>query len=253
MGIEMLNKSLVRLILTVFAAPFFSCWAMADALLMVYRDKPPYSYLENGVAKGFLLERTRRVLSRAGLEAEFREMPPKRIFLEIQKNGQAICSFGWYKLAEREAYARFSEPLHQDRPQAVLVGPRSVETVRRHTTLKGLMSDSALTLASAAGVSYGSELDAMISAFPGKIDSTLQSPLQVARKIASQRADFMFVDQEDFDYLKESNADFGGSGLVRIEYPDMPPGLKRYILCSQQVGGETMRRINTAIASEVRR
>lgn len=224
--------------------------AMADALIMVYRDKPPYSYLERGVAKGFLLERTRRVLSRAGIEAQFREMPPKRIFLEIEKNEQAICSFGWYKIAEREIYALFSVPLHQDLPHLVLAGPRSVEAVRRHRTLQALMADRSLIWAGADGVSYGPQLDRMIAQFAGQIDRTLQSPLQVAQKIAAQRADFMFIDREDFNYLSASNSDFTSKSLVPINYPDMPPGLERHILCSQQVGAEVMRRINAAIALE---
>lgn len=224
--------------------------ASAEGLPMVFRDKPPYSYVENGVAKGFLLERTKRIAGRAGIEVQFRELPPKRIFLEIEKNEQAICSFGWYKIAEREKYAKFSVPMHQDRPHAVLAGARSADAVRKRTSLRELMADRTLILAAADGVSYGSELDAMIAAFPGKADRTLQAPLQVAKKLAAQRADFMFIDQDDFDYLTASNADFRGDGLVRIEYPDMPAGLKRYILCSQQVGEETMRRLNAAIIAE---
>ena len=217
---------------------------------MVFRDKPPYSYVDNGVAKGFLLERTKRILGRAGIDVQFRELPPKRIFLEIEKNEQAMCSFGWYKIAEREKYAKFSVPMHQDRPHVVLAGARSVDAVRKRSTLRDLMKDRALTLAAADGVSYGTELDALIAAFPGKADRTLQSPLQVAKKLAAQRADFMFIDQDDFDYLTASNADFRGDGLVRIEYPDMPVGLKRYILCSQQVAEDTMRRLNAAIVAE---
>ena len=244
------TDSTTPLILAMFAALFLPRWATAGDLLMFYADKPPYSFLDKGVEKGFLLERTRRVLSRAGIDSRFREMPPKRIFLEIQSNEQAVCSLGWYKLAEREKYALFSVPLHQDRPQAVLAGPRSVAAVRRHATLKQLMSDKTLILATAEGFSYGREVDSMIAAFPGRIDRTVQSELQVARKIAAQRADFMFIDQEDYDYLIESNADFRGNDLVRIEYPDMPPGLKRYILCSQKVGADMMRRIDASIALE---
>ena len=82
------------------------------------------------------------------------------------------------------------------------------------------------------------------------IDSTVQSELQAAKKIAAQRADFMFIDQEDYDCLRESDADSRGHGLLRIEYPDMPPGLKRYILCSQKVGTDMRRRINASIAFE---
>lgn len=241
------------LALVLLAALVLPRWAVAAPLLMVYRDKPPYSFVENGVAKGFLLERTARVLNRAGIEAQFREMPPKRIFFEIEKNQQAICSFGWYKLAEREKYALYSGPLHQDQAHLVLAGPRSVDTVRRHATLQGLMADATLIWAGADGVSYGPELDRLIAAFAGQLERTLQSPLQVAKKIAAQRADFMFIDREDLKYLNASSADFHGSALVPIEYPDMPPGLKRYILCSQQVGAPVMRRINAAIALEALR
>ncbi|MDP2368732.1 hypothetical protein [Rhodoferax sp.] len=58
------------------------------------------------------------------------------------------------------------------------------------------------------------------------------------------------IDQEDYDYLTESSADFRGDGLVRMDYADMPAGLKRHILCSQRVSEDTMRKINAAIASE---
>jgi uncharacterized protein (TIGR02285 family) len=245
-----ITKILSQVVLVGAAALLAPCGAVAEKLLIVFRDKPPYSFVESGTPKGFLLDRTRNVLGRAGIEPEFREMPPKRIFMEIEMNEQPICSFGWYKIPEREKYARFSASLHQDRPHVVLAGPRSADAVRRHTTLKGLMSDRTLVLAGADGVSYGQELDALIKAFPGNTDRTLQSPLQVAKKLAAQRADFMLIDQDDFDYLTASNADFRGDGLVRIEYPDMPGGLKRYILCSQKVGDDTMRRINTAIAAE---
>ena len=221
--------------------------AGAQSLQMVFRDKPPYSFIDNGVAKGFLLERTRRVLNLAGIAAEFLEMPPKRIFFEIEKNEQAICSFGWYKIPERERYARFSAPLHQDKPHVVLAGPRSANAVRKHGTLAALMSDPALTMAGADGVSYGPELDAIISRFAGKVDLSLQSPLQVVKKVAAKRADFMFIDQEDFNYLTESSVDFRNDGMVRIDYPDMPAGLKRYILCSQRVHENTMQKINAAI------
>ena len=112
------------------------------------------------------------------------------------------------------------------------------------------MADRTLVLAGADGVSYGSDIDTLIAAFPGKVDRTLQSPLQVAKKLAAQRADFMFIDQDDYDYLTTTNADFRGDGLLRIDYPDMPAGLKRYILCSQQVASATMQKINAAIAAE---
>lgn len=219
----------------------------AEPVSMVFRDKPPYSYVENGVQKGFLLERTRRILEVAGIDAVFSEMPPKRIFLEIRNNAQAICSFGWYRIPEREQFARYSRPIHQDRPHVVLAGPRSADAVRSHRTLKSLMADARLMLAAADGVSYGPELDVMIAAFPGQIDRSAVPPLQVARKVAAKRADFMLIDQEDYEHLMATEPGFAAEGLVRLEYPDLPPGLKRHILCSRLVTAETMARIDAAI------
>jgi uncharacterized protein (TIGR02285 family) len=219
----------------------------AQDLSVVFRDKPPYSYVEGGVQKGFLLDRTRQILEAAGIRHTLREMPPKRIFQEIQDNAEAICSFGWYKIPEREKFARFSLPIHTDRPHVVLAGPRSAEDVRRHKTLKALMADGALTLATVDGVSYGPDLDAMIAGFAGKNDRALIPPVQVAKKVAAKRADFMLIDQEDYDYLLATNPEFRDEKLVRIEYPDLPPGLKRYILCSHRVGTDTMAKIDAAI------
>ncbi|MBT0663710.1 transporter substrate-binding domain-containing protein [Geobacter pelophilus] len=223
---------------------------LAEPLKMAFRDKPPYSYLENGVQKGFLLERTQRILSRAKIESKFIILPPKRIFQDIQNNVEPVCSFGWYKIPEREKYARFSIPMHQDRPHVILASPNSAQKLLRHKTLKNVMADSTLLLAVADGVSYGPELDTMIAAFPGKVDKALQSPLQVAKKLAINRADLMFIDQDDYDYLMETNAEFKSTGTVRITYPDLPAGLKRYILCSQKVDEGVMRKINAAIAAE---
>lgn len=226
--------------------------AGGETLTMVFRDKPPYSYVENGIQRGFLLERTKRILDRAGVKAQFIDLPPKRIFLEIQNNTEPICSFGWYKLPEREAYAKFSQPIHQDRPHVVLAGPRSAEHVKAHRSLKSLLADAELTLAVVDGVSYGPEIDEMIRTFPGTIDRSLISPQQVAQKVALSRADFMFIDQEDHDYLMATDADFGKKGLVRFDFPDLPPGLKRYILCSRQVSDATMARLDHAIGKVLR-
>jgi uncharacterized protein (TIGR02285 family) len=221
----------------------------AEPLRMVYRDKPPYSYLENGVPKGFLLERTQKILARARIEAKFEILPHKRIFQDIQANAEQVCSFGWYKIPEREKYARFSVPMHQDRPHVVLASPRFARVIKRYKTLKSVMADASQVLAVIDGLSYGPELDAMIAGFPGTVDKSLMSPLQVAKKIAVNRADLMFIDRDDYDYLMETNAEFKNAGVVRVSFSDMPVGLKRYIICSQKVSEEVMRKINAAITS----
>ncbi|HEU6455774.1 MAG TPA: transporter substrate-binding domain-containing protein, partial [Roseateles sp.] len=89
-------------------------------LLIEYRDKPPYSYSEAGRPAGFLMERTARLLKRAGIEASYAEVPIRRTLQNLQGNQVALCSPGLYKIPEREVYARFSLPIHRDRPHVVL-------------------------------------------------------------------------------------------------------------------------------------
>lgn len=222
--------------------------AVGEPLAMVFRDKPPYSYVDDGKQKGFLLDRVKQILAAAKVEAKYEIVPPKRIFADIAANRSEICSFGWYKIPEREAYAKFSASIHEDKPHVILAGPRSRDAITRHKSLRELMADTSLLLGVVDGVSYGPEIDALIAAFRGPVERALIPPLQLARKVAAERVDFMFIDQEDLDYLTQSNPELSNDNLKKISYTDLPPGLKRYILCSEKVSDETMARINQAIA-----
>lgn len=219
-----------------------------EPLLMVFREKPPYSYTANGVQKGFLLERTRQILEKAGIQSTFEILPPKRIFADIEADTRPVCSFGWYKTPEREKFALFTQPIHKDRPHIVLAAPASAAALKHHKTLKRLLADRNLTMAVVDGVSYGPELDKMIASFAGVVDRALISPLQVAQKIAAKRADFMFMDQDDYEYLLATDPGFKNDRLIRINFPDMPPGLLRYILCSRKTGADLIGRLNSGIA-----
>jgi hypothetical protein len=115
--------------------------------------------------------------------------------------------------------------------------------------LKGLFADSRRSLSVVDGTSYGVELDAMITNSKVLVDKALVSPIQVAQKVAAQRTDFMLMDQDDYEYLLSTDPSFKKAKLVKIEFSDMPPGLKRYILCSQMVDEDVIKRLNTAITT----
>lgn len=55
--------------------------------------------------------------------------------------------------------------------------------------------------------------------------------------------------EEEARYLIEQ-AGFRPRDFRIVRPPDMPPGERRYILCSRQVDDETMSRLNAAIESE---
>jgi polar amino acid transport system substrate-binding protein len=221
--------------------------ALAEVPLTVaWREKPPYYYFdENKVAKGFMLERAKQIFAAAGVPAVFVNEPQKRIWANFNHGMTNYCSISWYRLPEREAVAQYSVPVHADLPHAVLAVPSVAARIRSHANLKSLLSDKSLTLAVIDGVSYGSELDALIASSRNRIMRRTVETSAMFRMVAFGRADYLFVDREDWNYLRLKFPEL--QSLVLVDFPDMPPGLKRHIVCSRDVPAETMERINRAI------
>ncbi len=216
-------------------------------LLLLYRDKPPYSYTEDRLPKGLLIEQSRAVFAAAGLAIHMEEAPLKRIQLELQANERPVCSPGWYRLPERELYARFSLPMSQDLPHVVLVGPRSADAVRAHRSLASLLSDGQLRMAVVDGISYGSELDGFIKRqAPAPLRATV-TPVQLTRMLAAGRADYMFMDREDYLWLNRQGE--VSKQLGALSFPDMPAGLQRHMMCSKKTPDAVMQAIDAAIRS----
>lgn len=221
--------------------------AAAQATLAIeYRDKPPYSYTESGTPAGFLMERTARLLKRSGIEARYAEVPIKRTLQQLQANQAPLCSPGLYKTPEREAFARFTLPIHRDRPHVVLAHANGVAQIRALPRIAQLFADPALQPGMLDGVSYGQQLDQHFATAARPPVRAQLTPLQLARMVGARRVDYMLIDEEDLGWLRK-DPDFTPLALVRIEFADMPRGELRYIACSQQVGPQTLERLNQAI------
>jgi polar amino acid transport system substrate-binding protein len=242
-----------RLFCVWLAGIVFASAALAGEpdFVVLYRDKPPYFYTQDGQPKGFLLERTIEIFKRAGLQAKFEEAPVKRITMLIQSSPTPVCSPGWYKLPDREEYARFSQEIHEDKPHLVLAGAHAAEKMRAAKSLRGVLENPQLKVGKVSGVSYGADLDAMMAgAAQVPMDSTV-SPLGMAKMIKAGRADYMFIDEEDYKYLNVQG-DVDAQGMVPIRFNDMPAGLKRYIMCSKSVSLQSMAQLDRAITRVMR-
>jgi len=220
--------------------------SVAQRITVEYRDKPPYSFTDRGQPAGFLLKRTIEILKLARVEAVYVEMPLKRIMNDIQANQDELCSPSWYKLPEREKFARFSLPIHQDKPHVVLASGAAAPALRAHASMAAMMADTRFSLGVVEGVSYGPELDKAIAAMARPPIRAVISPMQLAKMVAVRRADYMLIDQEDLNWI-DTKGEINALNLVRINYPDAPEGLKRYLMCSRQVEPRTMERIDQAI------
>jgi polar amino acid transport system substrate-binding protein len=214
-------------------------------LTVAWRNKPPLHYKENGVEQGLLLDRAKQVFATAGIPTTFVEEPSKRIWANFSSGTPSYCSIGWYHLPERELIAQYSEIFHTDRPHTLLAAPIAADKVRAHHSLASLLTDKELTLGLVDGVSYGPQLDAMIKSTANRIERKTVEPPLMARIVAANRVSFMFIDRDDWEYL--SQRDEMVRDAVQIDFPDLPAGLNRYIVCSKDVPADVMAKINKAI------
>jgi len=225
--------------------------ALAQAPLAIeYRDKPPYSYTLEGKPAGFLMERTIRLLKRAGVEARYAEVPIRRTLQNLQANQSALCSPGLYKNPDREAFARFSLPIHRDKPHVVLAHASVAEKIRAVPRIAQLFTDASLQPGAMEGVSYGLQLDQYLAAAAKPPMKAQMTPLQLARMVGAHRVDYMLIDEEDLNWLRK-DADFTHLPLARVEFADMPRGELRYLACSLQVTPQTLDKINQAIREQL--
>ena len=226
------------------------CLPAGATITVAWRDKAPQHYIVNGVEHGFLLKRARQVFETAGVPAHFVEEPIKRIWGNFAAGVPSYCSIGWYKLPEREAIAQFSEVFHTDPPHTLLVAPAALQQVRAHRSLASLLTDQQMTLGVVDGVSYGPEIDGMIKSARNKVDRKTVTPAQMTRSVATNRVSYMFIDRDDYEYLRERDEFMRMT--VQVDFPDMPHGLNRYIVCSKDVPRDVMAKLNRAIETVLR-
>jgi polar amino acid transport system substrate-binding protein len=219
----------------------------AQTLTVAWRIKPPYQYLENGKEKGSLLELTKRVFADSKVPTRFVDEPAKRIWQNFVNGTKNYCSFGWYKIPEREALVHYSDSIHKDPPHILLVGNPVLSKVQAHKNLKSLFADTSLSLAIVEGVSYGTALDQLFATSKNKIIRSTAAPMIMARMVNANRASMMLIDREDWQYLSSKEEQL--SELTQVDIDGMPAGLDRYIVCSKDVTPIVMNKINASLAN----
>ncbi|MBV8656648.1 MAG: transporter substrate-binding domain-containing protein [Burkholderiales bacterium] len=215
-------------------------------VIVEYREKPPYNYTEAGIPKGFLVDRVRDIFGSAKVEMRFEAVPANRLMADIEANTRPVCSPGYYRLPERERFARFTAAMYVDKPHALIANHLQASSIRHLGTLKALLASSQYTMGVVDGVSYGAELDAAIGRLPRAPMRAAVPPGQLVKMVGAGRADFMLIDEEDLQFLG-SSGQLAVLGVERVQFPDPPAGLRRHIMCSRAVSAETIRRLDAAI------
>ncbi|MBC9252227.1 hypothetical protein A9179_18295 [Pseudomonas alcaligenes] len=230
-------RSLLALLCLAAALPL-----RAEPLTVYYIEKPPYYHTEKGQPTGFLLERTRAIFSQAAIAVHFEARPAKRILLELEQGQAAACSTGWFKTPQREAFARFSRAIYRDEPMTILTRATLQQQLSSYSSLADLLA-SPLRLGVVDGFSYG-ELDALLAR--GNPSRVTAPPSQNVRMLAAERIDYTLVDERELPYIL-AEADLNNARLSSLKMPDIPPGQRRYLMCSKAVGDEVMKALDRSI------
>ena len=218
-----------------------------EPIQVVVLDRPPYYVVHDGKPSGFLLLRAKRFIEAAKIPvATYATYPPRRILAMIRKNDERLCSVGWFRTAERENYARYSAPIHVDRPHIVLAHPDAWQAVSGKGALLPLMDDPDLTLGLVDGYSYGTYLDALIAARQGPTNTDSPDAPQLLTMLAARRVDFALFDREEADALVAGNE--SAKTLRTVFLNGMPEGQRRHLICSLRVSEAEMEAIDAVIA-----
>lgn len=222
----------------------------AQPLTVLYFEYPPYYHaLPDGRATGLIVDLAGRVFDRAGVEAEFRFVPAKRILQDIQ-TGQPVASLGWFKTPEREEFARFSRPIYVNRPVGVFFLREKEELFRPYETLEALMAGGKLLIGRVDGLSDGPQIDAMLARYPDRVVSVTADSVRLVKMLETGRFDFFLLPPEEIDVLLQE-AQASPEDFALKTMTDIPQGNCRYIMYSKAVDEALIRKVDDAILSEI--
>ncbi|MDQ5878359.1 MAG: polar amino acid transport system substrate-binding protein [Pseudomonadota bacterium] len=221
--------------------------AVAEPLLVSYIEKPPYYYTDpQGKPRGFMIERVRQVMTQAGVDYRLEAKPPSRVLHELRHEAVGNCSIGWFKTAEREGFARFTQPIYYDRPLIAAALPARAAELKKASGLAGMLALPGVRVGAVAGYSYGDAVDQMLTPLGERVDRA-PAPSSNFAKLVAGRFDFAIFNTEDLDHLV-SQAPELGPRVARINLPDVPPGKARHLMCSLTVDPALIQRFDQAIS-----
>ncbi|WP_235669484.1 substrate-binding periplasmic protein [Solidesulfovibrio carbinolicus] len=213
--------------------------------LLVF-DRPPYYQLQHGQpAGGFLLTTALTVFAQAGIPVSVREMPPGRVVAMLREGPSRACAVGWYKTAEREAFARFSKPLYRNQPTTVAVRA----TLPVPETCSPFLADllaAGWRWGLREGFSYGAEYDHLLAAYPAT--KRFADTAHMVELLAKDRLDAMLVEPEELAWILAAKPALRKHIRI-VRLADSPLGGRRHIMCGLGVSPGEMARLDAAIES----
>lgn len=219
-----------------------------EPITVYYNDRPPYLVAAaDGSATGLTGTPAALAFKAAGVPVMWAKVPTNRQLLNIRKDAAMECAVGWFKNPEREQFAKFTKPIYRDLPTVALASREF--KLREGLRLEDVLAIKGLRVLAKDNYSYGPYIDGLLAKHRPTLVYTTSENSAMVEMVRFNRADFMFVAEEEANYLAEE-AGFSAREFHLIRFADMPKGERRYIMCSKQVPDEVIARLNKVITFE---
>jgi polar amino acid transport system substrate-binding protein len=222
----------------------------AEAIELYWFERPPYmaGRPASEEVAGLTASPAAQAFKAAGIPFRWVSLPTVRQLVTLKDSGRPACAVGWFRNAEREQQFKFSAPIYRDRPTVALARLDYLPAA----TLAATLSRPGVSVLIKDGFSYGPVIGQLLDQYRPERVVTSAENLAMANMVAAQRASLMFAAEEEAGYLLEQ-----AEHEARLPYPlkivrfaDLPPGERRYILCSKATPDELIERLNKAIPAE---
>lgn len=215
------------------------------AVVIMLHERPPYYTLADGQPAGIVVRPVVQALADSGLPHIWSDVPPPRQLNILRRTDTAACGVGWFRTPERETFARFSRLLYTDQPMVVLVRADD-RRIGGFGDLASLIADPSLTFGTKTGYAYGTIIDELLERErPATVPSDRDSAGMAALLIYGQ-FDYMLLAREELNTVRAAlRTDFGK--LRVLQFPDMPLGNARYLMCNAAVPEAWIDRFDRAL------
>ncbi len=222
----------------------------AEPIELYWFERPPYMAGRPASEEvvGLTATPAAQAFRAAGIPFRWVSLPTVRQLVTLTDSSHPACAVGWFRNAEREHQFKFSAPIYRDRPTVALARVDYVAAA----TLAATLRQPGTSVLIKDGFSYGPVVGQLLDQYRPERVMTSAENLAMANMVAAQRASLMFAAEEEAIYLLEQ-----AEREARLAYPlkivrfaDLPPGERRYLLCSKATPDELIERLNKAIPAE---
>lgn len=217
-----------------------------QVITLHFEARPPYLVGDgNGGALGLTATPAANAFRAAGITFNWQQSSMNRQLHLLKENAGQHCVIGWFKNAKRSRYVKFTRPIYRDKALVGVV--RSTWAGADGRRLDEVLAAPGLRVVVKANYSYGAHVDRLLERAPARPIASSQPNAQIAELVRNDRADLMFVAEEEAEVLLRQNG-AGARALRRLAFSDTMPGEWRHIACTRQVPDALIERLDANIA-----